>query len=74
MNLLVARAGFMSTRGIVAYLVFWAAATAFLVMLAWFISPRIAWLRYSLYLAALSAVPLVRVQAAALAVAWNRYR
>ena len=68
------RAGLVSLRAIVGYLVFWGVSTGCLLLLSAFISPRIEWLRYSLYLAALLAVPLVRVQAASLAVAWNRHR
>ena len=67
-------AGLASSCAIVGYLVFWGMSTGCLLLLAAFISPRIEWLRYSLYLAALLAVPLVRVQAASLAVAWNRHR
>ena len=55
-------------------LLLWAAATLGLILLASFISSRVDWLRFSLYLVALLAVPLVRLQAATLAVAWNRHR
>jgi hypothetical protein len=64
----------ISQRSMVRNLVFWAGGTLGFVALAWFISPRVEWLRYTLYLAALLAVPLVRVQAATLALAWNRHR
>jgi hypothetical protein len=64
----------VSNRNIAAYLSIWLAATACLVFRAWLVSPGIEWLRNMLMLLALCVVPVARVAAAPLAIAWNRHR
>jgi hypothetical protein len=58
----------------VRYLGFWFVATGLVVLLAWLISPRVLWLRDTLILAALLAVPLARIAAAPLTISANRHR
>jgi hypothetical protein len=64
----------ISRDAIARYLGFWLVATGLLVWLAWLISPRVLWLRDTLILAALLAVPLARIAAAPLTIAANRHR
>jgi hypothetical protein len=64
----------LSTRTIVAYLSVWAFATGSVAALACIVSPRVAWFRDLLLLAALLVVPLARVGAAPLALHRNRHR
>ena len=64
----------ITKRSMIRYLLLWTVGTLGLILLTSFISPRVDWLRFSLYLVALLAVPLVRLQVATLAVAWNRHR
>ncbi len=64
----------ISDRAARKYFFCWAAATGCFLMLAWLISPRVVWLRDILMLVALLAVPLARLVAAPLTVAWNRHR
>jgi hypothetical protein len=59
---------------VVAYLGIWLVATALLVFLMWLISPRVEWLRNALILTAVLMVPLARMAAAPLTIAWNRHR
>ncbi len=68
------RRGLISQRSMLRCLILWAAGTLGFVALVWFLSPGVDWTRYMLYLAVLLALPLVRVPAATLAVAWNRHR
>jgi hypothetical protein len=66
--------GLITNRSIVRCVLLWVVGTLGFILLASFISPRVDWLRYGLYLVALLAVPLVRLEGATLAVAWNRHR
>jgi hypothetical protein len=64
----------ISRQSIVQYLGFWFAAAGLVVWLAWLVSPRVLWLRDTLILAALLAVPLARIAVAPLTIAANRHR
>jgi hypothetical protein len=64
----------VSRQAMLCYLGFWVIATGLLVWLAWLVSPRVLWLRDTLILAALLAVPLARIAAAPLTIAANRRR
>jgi hypothetical protein len=64
----------ISQRTIALYTVCWLVATVCFLGWAWLVSPRVIWLRDLLMLAALLAVPIARIAAAPLAVAWNRHR
>jgi hypothetical protein len=64
----------ISRQSMVRYLGFWFVATGLVVLLAWLISPRVLWLRDTLILAALLAVPLARIAAAPLTISANRHR
>ena len=64
----------IDSRTILRYLGFWIVATGILIALAWQISPRVIWLRDTLFLAAFLVLPLARIAAAPLAIAWNRHR
>jgi hypothetical protein len=68
------RRGLISDGNIIAYACLWLTAAAFLAFRAWLISPGIEWLRNLLMLFALCAIPLARVAASPLAIAWNRHR
>ena len=49
-------------------------AGALLIVLAWLISPQIIWIRNLLMLGASLVIPLARIGAAPLALAWDRHR
>jgi hypothetical protein len=68
------RKGVIANRAAVGYICCWLVATGGLVLLACLVSPRVIWLRDTFILAALLVVPLTRIAAAPLAVAWNRHR
>jgi hypothetical protein len=68
------RRGLISHRNITVYSYLWLAAATCLVFRAWLISPGIEWLRNLLMLFALCVIPLARVAATPLAIAWNRHR
>jgi hypothetical protein len=68
------RRGLISNRNIKVYSCLWLAAATCLVFRAWLISPGIEWLRNLLMLFALCVIPLARVAATPLAIAWNRHR
>jgi hypothetical protein len=52
----------------------WLAATSCFFFHAWLMSPRIEWLRIILVLMALCIIPVARIAAAPLTIAWNRHR
>lgn len=64
----------ISDRSATVYVCLWLAVTVCLVALACVLSPRVLWLRDTLILGAILALPLARLAAAPLAVAWNRHR
>jgi hypothetical protein len=68
------RKDIITNRAAVGYMCYWLVATGGLVLLACLVSPRVIWLRDTFILAALLVVPLTRIAAAPLAVAWNRHR
>jgi hypothetical protein len=71
---LALRRQLISTTLALGFLGCWFVATTPFVILAWQISPRVAWLRESLILAALLVIPLARIAAAPLTIAANRHR
>jgi hypothetical protein len=66
--------GLISDRNIKVYACLWLAAAICLVFRSWLQSPGIEWLRNLLMLFALCVIPLARVAATPLAIAWNRHR
>jgi hypothetical protein len=66
--------GLISRRHVAVFLCVWIAATSFLVLRAWLLSPRIVWLRCTLLLMALCVIPAARLAATPLTIAWNRHR
>ncbi|HEX2475779.1 MAG TPA: hypothetical protein VHK01_13595 [Lacipirellulaceae bacterium] len=66
--------GLISRRHVAVFLCVWIAATSFLVLRAWLLSPRIEWLRCTLLLMALCVIPAARLAATPLTIAWNRHR
>jgi hypothetical protein len=64
----------LSRHDVARYVGFWLVATGLLVWLAWFVSPRVIWLRDTFILGALLVVPLARIAAAPLTISANRHR
>jgi hypothetical protein len=68
------RCRLISTRHIGLFACIWLAATSCILFRAWLLSPRIEWLRCTLLLGALCVIPVARIAAAPIAIAWNRHR
>jgi hypothetical protein len=64
----------ISTRHIGLFVCIWLAATSCILFRAWLLSPRIEWLRCTLLLGALCVIPVARIAAAPITIAWNRHR
>jgi hypothetical protein len=64
----------VASRHIAIFVYAWLAAALCLVYGGWLLSPRIEWLRDMLLLAALCTIPLARLVATPLTIAWNRHR
>jgi hypothetical protein len=64
----------ISSRHIAVFFCVWLAATSCLLFHAWQMSPRIEWLRIIFVLMALCMIPVARIAATPLTIAWNRHR
>jgi hypothetical protein len=64
----------ISSAHIAVFFCVWLAATSCLLFHAWLMSPRIEWLRIIFVLMAFCMIPVARIAAAPLTIAWNRNR
>jgi hypothetical protein len=64
----------ISSQHIAVFFCVWLAATSCLLFHAWLMSPRIEWLRIIFMLMALCMIPVARIAATPLTIAWNRHR